>query len=131
MADPVTLAIATAVVTGAVGKITEAATGGTVAALKSLRKAVFARFRSDPEAQDALDEALLEPEDPEALTAVAEHLERAEGADPGIRALMDELRREVVQEGDGAVYNNFQGDVSDNARVIQGRDWNVHGDVTL
>ncbi|WP_435108329.1 hypothetical protein [Nocardiopsis synnemataformans] len=129
MADPVTLAIAAAVVTGAVGKITEAATGGTVAAFKSLRKAVFARFRSDPESQQALDDALLEPEDPEALAAVAEHLERAEGADPGIRGLMQELRREVVQEGDGAVHNSIQGDVSGKARVFQGRDF--HGDIHL
>jgi hypothetical protein len=129
MADPVTLAIATAVVTGAVGKITEAATGGTVAAFKALRKAVFARFRSDPESQEVLDDALLEPEDTGALTAFAERLERAEGEDPRIRGLMEELRREVVQEGDGAVHNSIQGNVSGEARVFQGRDF--HGDITL
>jgi hypothetical protein len=129
VADPVTLAIAAAVVTGAVGKITEAATEGTVAAFKSLRKAVFARFRSDPESQQVLDDALLEPEDPEALAAVAERLERAEGEDPAVRALMGELRREFVQEGDGAVHNSIQGDVSGQARVFQGRDF--HGDIHL
>lgn len=129
MADPVTLAIAAAVVTGAVGKITEAATEGTVAAFKSLRKAVFARFRSDPESQQVLDDALLEPEDPETLAAVAEHLERVEGADPAVRALMGELRREAAQEGDGAVHNSIQGDVSGKARVFQGRDF--HGDIHL
>lgn len=129
MADPATLAIATAVVTGAVTKITETATEDTLASFKSLCKAVFARFRSDPRAQEALDEARLEPEDPEALTAVAEHLARAEGEDPGIGRLMDQMRQEVVQEGEGAVHNSIQGDVSGQARVVQGRDF--HGDVRL
>ncbi|PDP86916.1 hypothetical protein CQJ94_15015 [Glycomyces fuscus] len=129
MADPVTLAIATAVVTGAVGKITEAASEGAVTAFKALRKAVFARFRSDPESQEVLDDALLEPEDGEALAAFAERLERVEREDPAIRGLMEELRGEVAQEGDGAVYNSIQGDVSGRARVFQGRDF--HGDITF
>ncbi len=129
MADPATLAIATAIVTGAVTKITESATDGTVTAFRSLCRAVFARFRSRPEAQEALDEARLAAEDPAALATVVEHLEHAESEDPGIRRLMDELRREVVQEGDGAVYNSIQGGVSGHARVIQARDF--HGDITL
>lgn len=129
MADPATLAIATAVVTSAVTKITESATDGTVAAFKSLCKAVFLRFRSAPQAQDALDGARLEPDSPKALAAVAEHLERAEGEDPEIRRLMQVLRQEVVQEGDGAVYNSIQGEVSGGARVFQGRD--IHGNVNL
>jgi len=129
MADPVTLVLATAVVTGVASTISEAATEATGAALKALRASVFAWFRASPDTQAVLDEALLEPEEPRALEAVAQALERAEREDPGIRELLRELRPQVAQAGHGAVHNSVSGDVSGSARVVQGRDF--HGDIHL
>ncbi|GAB3689038.1 hypothetical protein [Nocardiopsis oceani] len=129
MAEPVTVAIAAAIATGAVTKVTEYATEGTVDTFKSLCRAVFARFRSEPEAQEALDEARLDTGDTEVLTVVAEHLERAEREDPEIGRLMGDLRSTVSQEGAGSVSNQIHGSVSGNARVYQGRDF--HGDIRL
>lgn len=130
MADPVTVTIATAVATGAAKKLGESVSEGTAAAFKSLCKSVFARFRSTPEALEALDNARLESDDPDAVAAVAEHLEQAEREDPQIRELMEALRREVAPEdGGGAVHNTIHGDVSGNARIMQAGD--IRGDIRL
>lgn len=128
MADPVTITIATAIATGAAKKLGESVSEGTVATFKSLCKSVFARFRSTPGAQEALDNARLESDDPDALTAVAEHLEQAEREDPQVRELMEVLRREVVPEDrGGTVHNTIHGDVSGNARVVQAD--HIRGDI--
>ncbi|MGQ4266758.1 hypothetical protein [Nocardiopsis changdeensis] len=47
MADPVTIALATAVVTGMASKISERAGEAVGEGLKRLRRAVFKRFRGD------------------------------------------------------------------------------------
>ncbi|MEU0488142.1 hypothetical protein ABZ249_02860 [Nocardiopsis sp. NPDC006139] len=131
MADPVTIALATAVVTGMASKISERAGEAVGEGLKRLRRAVFKRFRGDEAAQDALDEAMLDTDDPAAVEAVAEHLERIAAQDPEIGALVRELgaQVEVGQEGEGNVVNQIHGDVSGRARVVQGRDF--HGDIHL
>jgi transposase len=131
MADPLTIALATAVVTGMASKISEHASESVGEGLKRLRRAVFKRFRGDEAAQDALDEAMLDADDPAAVEKVAEHLERAAALDPEIGALVRELgsQVEIDQEGDGNVVNQIHGDVSDRARVVQGRDF--HGDIHL
>ncbi|MFY7067889.1 hypothetical protein ACOQFV_18705 [Nocardiopsis changdeensis] len=131
MADPVTIALATAVVTGMASKISERASEAVGEGLKRLRRAVFKRFRGDEAAQDALDEAMLDPDDLAAVEAVAGHLERIAAQDPEIGALVRELgaQVEVGQEGEGNVVNQIHGDVSGRARVVQGRDF--HGDIHL
>ncbi|MEV2274199.1 hypothetical protein AB0I72_01315 [Nocardiopsis sp. NPDC049922] len=129
MPDPATLALATAVATGAVSKIAEVVSQATIDDFASFRKALFRFFRGVPEAQEALDEARVEPDDADAIASVADHIERAAAADPELRRLVDALTVEVAQEGDGAVYNSIQGDVSGNAKVIQTRD--IHGPVNL
>ena len=131
MADPVTIALATAVVTGMASKISERASEAVGEGLKRLRRAVFKRFRGDEAAQDALDEAMLDPDNPAAAEAVAGHLERIAAQDPEIGALVRELgaQVEVGQEGEGNVVNQIHGDVSGRARVVQGRDF--HGDIHL
>ena len=131
MADPITVALATAVVTGMASTISEHAGEAVTEGLKRLRRAVFKRFRADEAAQDALDEALLDTDDPAAVEAVAGHLERLAARDPEIGALVRELgaQVEVGQEGTGNVTNQIHGDVGDRAKVVQGRDF--HGDIHL
>ncbi|WP_026117410.1 hypothetical protein [Nocardiopsis alkaliphila] len=127
MSDPITAAIVTALATGSSTKISEALGEGAVAVFKSLYKAVNKRFRSTPEAQEALEDLRLDSGDAEALADATKHLERAASQDPKIGRLLHELRSEVVQEGDGTVNNQIHGNVGDNARVFQGRDF--HGDI--
>ncbi|MDT0329160.1 hypothetical protein [Nocardiopsis lambiniae] len=129
MADPVTIALATALVTGAAAKISEHAGETVVEGLKRLQRAVFKRFRGDAAAQEALDEARVDSDDPAAIEAVAEHLERAAAEDPEIGSLVRELRGQVSQRSEGSVSNRITGGVSGNARVFQGG--NVQGEIRL
>lgn len=129
MSDPAGIAIVTAIATGAVQKISESVTDGTAEAFKSLCRKVFARFRGIPEAQEALDEARLDSDDGAALETVAGHLHRAEQEDPEIARLMAELRRAAEVQDGGSVLNTIHGGVSDEAKVVQGRDF--HGDLRL
>lgn len=132
MADPVTAAIIAALATASATKLGEGLGESAVSTFKSLYKAVTKRFRSEPEAQEALDDLRLEEDDAEALGLVSLHLERAAREDPEIGRLLEELRsgtHEINQEGDGTVVNQIRGDVSGTARVVQGRDF--HGDIHL
>ena len=129
MSDPAGIAIVTAIVTNTVQRISESAADGTVEAFTSLCKKVFARFRGIPQAQEALDEARLDSDDSVALETVAGHLHRAEQEDPEIAHLMVELRRAAEAGGGGSVVNTIHGGVSDEAKVVQGRDF--HGDLRL
>lgn len=129
MSDPAGIAIVTAIATTTVQKISESATESTVEAFKSLCKKVFDRFRGIPKAQQALDEARLDSDDSTALETVAGHLYRAEREDPEIARLMAELRRAAEPGEGGSVINTVQGGVSDEAKVVQGRDF--HGDLRL
>lgn len=129
MSDPAGIAIVTAIVTTSVQKISESVTESTVDSFKSLCKKVFARFRSIPEAQEALDEARLDSDDNTALETVAGHLHRAEQEDPEIARLMAELRGAAETGDGGSVTNTIHGGVSEEAKVVQGRDF--HGDLRL
>lgn len=129
MADPITIALATAVATGMASKISEHASEAVGEALKRLQRAVFKRFRGDDAAQEALDEARISPEDPAVMETLADLLERAADADPEIADLVDRLGSHVEQGGEGNVINQIHGDVSDRARVVQGRDF--QGDIHL
>ncbi|MFE1102240.1 hypothetical protein ACFW4K_17125 [Nocardiopsis alba] len=126
MSDPVTLSIATAVATGVATKLGE----GANVLLGKLAQALTRRFARDPEAQSALVSARFEgPEQPQAIEVVAERLERAEEEDPEIRELVGRLRAEATRESDDSVSNVIEGNVSGDARVIMGRDFN--GDIRL
>ncbi|CAL9534820.1 hypothetical protein SUDANB121_04133 [Nocardiopsis dassonvillei] len=131
MADPITLALASALVGGASSKVAEQVSGAVGEGLKRLRQAVLTWFRGDPQAQEALDRARASADDPAALEALAGHLERAAAQDPEIGALVRELGPgiEVGQEGEGNVVNQVHGDVGGGAKVVQGRDF--HGDIHL
>ncbi|MCY9785749.1 hypothetical protein KIK06_17825 [Nocardiopsis sp. EMB25] len=127
MPDPSTIALATAVATGTVAKIAEVVSQATIDDFKSFRKTVFRYFRGDPEAQEALDEALLEPDDEAAITAVAGHLERAAEAEPEIRRFMDALAAQPGQVTYGPVVNRAD-DVSGTViQVGHVHGGNVHG----
>lgn len=129
MSDPATIAIAAAVATSAAQKISESATEGTIAAFKALCKKVFVRFRSIPEAQDALDAARIDEDDTAALRTVATALDKAAQDDPEIGRLMEELRRAASEDHDGAVHNTT-GKLGDNAKVLQSRDI-IHGNIRM
>ncbi|MEU3016310.1 MULTISPECIES: hypothetical protein [unclassified Nocardiopsis] len=132
MADPVTAAIVAALATASATKLGDGLGEGAVATFKSLYRAVAQRFRSEPEAQEALDDLRLEEDGAAAVETVAAHLERAGSEDPEIGRLLAELRSrvgEVAQEGTGSVVNQVHGNVSASARVIQGRDF--HGSIHL
>ncbi|WP_017613658.1 hypothetical protein [Nocardiopsis salina] len=129
MSDPAGIAIVTALATGAVQKISETATDNTIASFKDLCKRVFARFRETPGAQEALDEARVESDDPAALEKVAVHLQVAEQEDPEIARLVAELRRAAEAGSGGSVTNTINGNVSGNAKVVQTQD--INGDVRL
>ncbi|WP_017582814.1 hypothetical protein [Nocardiopsis valliformis] len=132
MADPVTTAIIAALATASATKLGEGLGDGVVSTFRSLYKAVTRHFRSDPEAQEALDDLRLDEHDTEAMDVVSTHLDRAAHEDPEIGRLLEELRSEVNeinQEGDGTVVNQINGNVSDSAKVIQGRDF--HGGIHL
>lgn len=132
MADPVTAAIIAALATASATRLGEGLGESVVSNFRSLYKAVTKRFRSEPEAQEALDDLRLEEDDAEALEVVSTHLERAAHEDPEIGRLLEELRsgvNQVNQEGDGTVVNQIHGDVSGKAKIIQGRDF--HGGIHL
>jgi hypothetical protein len=130
MAGPITIALATAVVTGAAGKISEHASEAVSEGLKRLQRAAFKRFRDDDAAQGAIDEARISPEDPSAIEAVAGHLERAAAEDPEIAGLMRRLGGQVEQHAGGGIINdNVNADLKGHAEVVQMGD--SHGGINL
>ncbi|MBQ1084302.1 MULTISPECIES: hypothetical protein [unclassified Nocardiopsis] len=132
MTDPVTATIVAALATASATKLGEGLGESVVTTFRSLYRAVTKRFRSEPEAQEALDDLRLEQDDSKAVEAVSVHLERAAREDQEIGRLLAKLRADVgqiAQEGEGSVVNQIHGDVSGSARVIQGRDF--HGGIHL
>ncbi|PWV44373.1 hypothetical protein [Nocardiopsis sp. L17-MgMaSL7] len=132
MADPVTATIVAALAAASATKLGEGLGEGVVTTFKSFYRAVTKRFRSEPDAQEALDDLRLEQSDTKAVETVSVHLERAAREDQEIGRLLAQLRSDVAginQEGEGSVVNQIHGDVSGSARVIQGRDF--HGGIHL
>jgi hypothetical protein len=129
MADPATIAIATAAATGMATVFSEKVSQGTVALVNKLAMALTKRFGQEPEAQQALVAARFEgPEQQQAIATVAEHLERAERDDPEIAELMERLRPLAVQnEGGTVVYNHNTGDIGGQSIMIQAG--HIHGGV--
>jgi hypothetical protein len=120
MADPLTMAIATAVV----GKATESLTGQATQAIAAIRRKIQERFRGDPGELPALDAAR---DDPSAAAGLARFLDAEFAADPAFR---DEIRALWLQAApaatDDAVSNVFYGKAD---KVVQLRD--VHGDLNI
>jgi hypothetical protein len=115
MPEPVLVSIATAV--------------ATKAAL-DLYGLVKRRFERDPEAEAALDAAAEDPDDRDAVVALADQIERVGRLDPefdrAVRVTWDASTTTTVAQDDGVVNQISGGAVG---RAVQARD--VHGDVNL
>jgi hypothetical protein len=120
MADPLSMAIATAVA----GKAAESLTGQAASAVAAIRQKIRARFHGDAGEVPALDVAR---DDPSVAAGLARFLDAEFAADPAFR---DEIRALWLQVGpaatDDAVSNVFYGKAD---KVIQLRD--VHGDLNI
>ncbi|KOX20843.1 hypothetical protein [Nocardiopsis sp. NRRL B-16309] len=122
MADPATIAIATAAATGLATVFGQRATDATMNLVNKLALALSRRFGDSPEAQEALVAARFEgPEQARAIETVAEHLERAERSDSEIADLVARLRP-LVSAQDGSSVTNHVGDVGGHAQVVQAGD---------
>jgi hypothetical protein len=123
MADPVTMAIATAVA----GKAAESLTGQAQASLAALVARIRERFRDRPGRQAVLAAAQGDPGSGELAGELARALDEASAEDPDFGQEIRELWREVgLTAGDHGVVNVFHGR-ADN--VVQLRD--VHGDLRI
>lgn len=120
MADPLALAIATAVA----GKAAESLTGQAQQAIATLMGKVRERLRRHPEGTVTLDAAAA---DRSAAESLAVALEREFEASPDFRNELMSLWQQIGESSvDAAVSNVFVGTAD---RVVQLRD--VHGDFTI
>jgi hypothetical protein len=119
MADPLTMAIATAVV----GKAAESLTGQAAEAVAAIRQKIRERFRGDPSEVPALDGAR---DDPSAMAGLARFIDMEFAADPAFRDEIRALWLQAASATDDAVSNVFYGKAD---KVIQLRD--VHGDLNI
>ena len=125
MADPVTMAIATAVV----GKAAESLTDQARESLAALVRRIREKFRDRPAAQSALDAAQDDPDSGALAGELARALEEASAEDPDfgeeIRSLWSQVRT-TAAAGDHGVVNVFHGRAD---KIVQLRD--VHGDLNI
>jgi hypothetical protein len=125
MADPVTMAIATAVA----GKAAESLTGQSTAGLAALVRRIREKFRDRPAGQAALTAAQDDPGSGALAEELAFALDEASAEDPEfgrqIRELWAHVRTAADASDDGTV-NVFLGRAD---KVIQLRD--VHGDLRI
>jgi hypothetical protein len=119
MADPVLIAVATALA----GKAAGAIASGGAAALRSLLDLVKAKFAGRPDAEQALQAAHDEPQRTENVDRLAAALEEVAAADPEfgeqLRSLWDRASAELHADH-GGVINEVSGTVGGN--VVQARD---------
>jgi len=114
MADPVTMAIATAVA----GKTAESLTDQARRGLSALVRRIREKFRDRPADQAALDAAAQDPD------ALARALDEASAEDPEFGRQLRDLWRQL-QPG-AQVLNVFHGRAD---KVVQLRD--IHGDLHI
>jgi hypothetical protein len=120
MADPLTLAIATAVA----GKSAEVMTEQARQAISVIVQKIRAKFSTHPHDAAVLDTATRGESEPDALVQL---LEREFAADPAFRSEIRALWLQAAPNAtDDAVSNAFYGKAD---KVIQLRD--VHGDLTI
>jgi hypothetical protein len=116
MADPVTLAIATAIAGKTAVSLTDQAREGLVALVRRVRE----KFRDRPAARAALDAA---QHDPGAVPGLAHALDQASAEDPEFGR---QIRALWTQVGHDGVVNVFHGRAD---QVVQLRD--VYGDLHI
>jgi hypothetical protein len=114
MPDQIMTEVATVLAT----KATEAALSGGKKALTALIRLVRERFQHDPEAQEALEAAELQPGDAAAVAGLAQALNKLASEDPEFDAEIRELWPQVAIEAD--VVNTVTGTVG--GHVVQARD---------
>ncbi|MBV9379850.1 MAG: hypothetical protein JOY82_03360 [Streptosporangiaceae bacterium] len=125
MADPVIMAIATAVV----GKAAESLTDQARECLAALVRRIREKFRDQPAAQAILEAARDDPGSPALAGELARALEEASAYDPEFAAQLRELWSQVrtmAATRERGVVNVFQGRAD---KVVQLRD--VHGDLHI
>jgi hypothetical protein len=125
MADPVTMAIATAVA----GKAAESLTDQARASLTALVARIREKFRDRPAGQAALAAAQGDPSSGALAGELARALDEASAEDPDFGRRIHELWSQVgvmAAVGDHGVANVFNGRAD---RVVQLRD--VHGDLRI
>jgi hypothetical protein len=125
MADPVTLAIATAVA----GKAAESLTDQARECLASLVRRIREKFHDRPAGQAALAAAQDDPGSGTAVGQLARALDEASAEDPEFGIQIRELWGRVritAAAGDDGVVNFFHGRAD---KVVQLRD--VHGDLNI
>jgi hypothetical protein len=121
MADPVTLAIATAVA----GKAAESLTEQARECLAALARRIREKFRDQPARRAALAAVQDDPGSSELVGELARVLDEAGAEDPEFGRQIRELWGHV-RTGDEGVVNVFHGRAD---KVIQLRD--VHGDLNI
>jgi hypothetical protein len=125
MTDPMSVAIATAIV----GKAVEVAGDQAREAVAAIARKVRDRFRGRPADEAALIAAAEDPGSADRVAALAEALRRAALDDPAfdteLRELWQQVRLDMTAGHDGVV-NSFQGQAG---KIVQLRD--VHGDLTI
>jgi hypothetical protein len=120
MADPLSMAVATAIA----GKAAESLTGQAGQAIAAIRRKIRERFRGNPGELPALDAAR---DDPSAAAGLARFLDAEFAADPAFRGEIRALWLQAAPAAtDDAVSNVFYGKAD---KVVQLRD--VHGDLNI
>ena len=125
MADPITMAIATAVA----GKAAESMTDEARRCLAALVRRIRDKLRDRPAGQAALEAAQTEPSSGVLAGELARALDEAGAADPEFGTQIRELWRQVgllAAAGDQGTVNVFHGRAD---KVVQLRD--VHGDLSI
>jgi hypothetical protein len=125
MADPITMAIATAVA----GKAAESMTDQARKCLAALVRRIKDKFRDRPAGQAALEAAQRDPGSGALAGELARALDEASAEDPEFGTQLRELWDRVglrAAAGDQGVVNVFHGRAG---KVVQLRD--VHGDLSI
>ena len=125
MADPISMAIATAVASGMAQSLTDQAREATAALLRRIRE----KFKEQPTAQAALDAARDTPDSAARVSELARALDEAGSDDPEFRSQIRQIWSQIsstTHARDDAVVNTFHGQAQ---KVVQLRD--VHGDINI
>lgn len=125
MADPITMAIATAVAGGVAQSLSDQARETVAALVRHIKE----KFHASPAAQAALAAAVADPGSAAGVSQLASALDEAAAADHEfgrrIRELWGEIRL-AVSARDDATVNAFTGQAE---KVVQLRD--VQGDISI
>jgi hypothetical protein len=110
--------IMTAIAVALAGKTADTVFSGGKETFTALARLIRERFGRDDKAQEALKSAQNTPDNPAALDALTQELDRLASMDPEIAEKISQLRSLIVH---GSVQNMVTGTVKDST-VIQTRD---------